>query len=44
MTAVYFADPLEIVPDGKSGYWFGAQAILSGSTWTTEQVPGFACD
>lgn len=44
VTAVYFADPLEIVPDGKSGYWFGAQAILSGSTWTTEQVPGFAGD
>jgi hypothetical protein len=41
VTAVYYADPLDIVPDGKGGYWFGAQAILSGSTWTTEEVPGF---
>ncbi len=37
----YYADPTEIVPDGKGGYWFGAQAILTGTTWTTEQVPGF---
>jgi len=41
VTAVYYADPLDIVPDGKGGYWFGAQAILSGSRWTTEEVPGF---
>jgi hypothetical protein len=40
VTAVYYADPLDIVPDGKGGYWFGAQAILNGSTWTTEEVPG----
>jgi len=37
----YYADPLDVVPDGKGGYWFGAQAILTGSTWTMEQVPGF---
>jgi hypothetical protein len=41
VTAVNYADPLDIVPDGKGGYWFGAQAILSGSTWTAEEVPGF---
>jgi hypothetical protein len=29
------------VPDGKGGYWFGPQAILTGSTWTSVQVPGF---
>lgn len=41
VTIAYYADPLDIVPDGKGGYWFGAQAILTGSTWTPEQVPGF---
>jgi len=41
VTATYYADPLHIVPDGKGGYWFGAQAILTGSTWTAEQVPAF---
>ena len=41
LTAPYYADPLHIVPDGKGGYWFGAQAILTGSTWTAEQVPAF---
>lgn len=41
VTATYYADPLEIVPDGKGGYWFGAQAILTGRTWTTEVVPIF---
>ena len=30
-----------VVPDTEGGYWFGAQAILTGSTWTAEQVPGF---
>jgi hypothetical protein len=35
------ADPLDIVPDGTGGYWFGPQAILTGSTWTAEQVPAF---
>jgi hypothetical protein len=44
VTAAYDADPLHIVPDGKGGYWFGAQAILSGSRWTTEEVPGFTGD
>ena len=29
------------VPDGKGGYWFGPQAILTGSTWTHVQVPGY---
>jgi len=28
------ADPLNIVPDGKGGYWFGDSAILTGNTWT----------
>jgi hypothetical protein len=35
------ASTFDIVPDGKGGYWFGAQAILTGSTWTSERVPGF---
>lgn len=42
VTAPYYADPLNIVPDGKGGYWFGARAILTGSTWTAEQVPAFS--
>lgn len=41
VTAPYYANPLNIVPDGKSGYWFGAEAILTGSKWTAEQVPAF---
>jgi hypothetical protein len=41
VTGSYYADTLDIVPDGKGGYWFGAQAILTGSTWTNEQVPEF---
>ena len=41
VTATYYADPLHIVPDGKGGYWFGAQAILTGSTWTEQQFPAF---
>jgi hypothetical protein len=41
VTTPYYAFPSDIVPDGKGGYWFGAQAILTGSTWTSEQVPGF---
>jgi hypothetical protein len=41
VTAIYYADPLDIVSDGKGGYWFGAQAILTGSNWTAEQVPAF---
>jgi hypothetical protein len=36
------ANTYEAVPDGKGGYWFGAQAILTGSTWTNVQVPGFS--
>jgi hypothetical protein len=44
VTAAYYADPLDIVPDGKGGYWFGAQAIVTGNTWTTEEVPGFSGD
>jgi hypothetical protein len=41
VTLPFYADPLDIVPDGKGGYWFGATAILTGSTWTEEHVPGF---
>jgi hypothetical protein len=41
VTAPYYADPLDVVPDGRGGYWFGAQAILSGSTWTNEEIPAF---
>ncbi len=41
MTPPFFADPGDVVPDGTGGYWFGATAILTGGTWTTERVPGF---
>jgi hypothetical protein len=41
LTTPFYALPLNIVPDGKGGYWFGAQGILTGSTWTQEVVPGF---
>ena len=41
MTTACYADPDDIVPDGIGGYWFGAQAIFAGSTWTNEQVPAF---
>jgi hypothetical protein len=41
MTATYYADPADAVPDGKGGYWFGPEATLTGSAWTPEQVPGF---
>lgn len=41
MTTPFYADPGDIVPDGKGGYWFGATAILTGRSWTSEQVPGF---
>lgn len=44
VTASYYASPLEIVADGQGGYWFGAQAILTASAWTVEQVPGFTGD
>jgi hypothetical protein len=40
--APYYADTLNVVPDGKSGYWFGARVILTGSTWAMEQVPSFS--
>jgi hypothetical protein len=36
-----YAGIFSIVPDGKGGYWFGPEAILTGGTWTSEQVPGF---
>jgi hypothetical protein len=42
--SVFYEDPTDIVPDGAGGYWFGAQGILTGSTWTAEQVPGFTGD
>lgn len=41
VTVPDYADPLDIIPDGKGGYWFGAQAILTGRTWTSKQVPVF---
>ena len=41
VTGSYYASSGDIVADGKGGYWFGAQVILTGSTWTDEQVPGF---
>jgi len=41
ITGSYYADTLDIVPDGKGGYWFGAMTRLDGSTWTDETVPGF---
>jgi hypothetical protein len=41
LSAPYYGNAWNIVPDGKGGYWFGPQAILTGSTWTNEQVPGF---
>ena len=34
----YYADPSDIVPDGKGGYWFGAVAILTGTRWTPEDI------
>lgn len=42
LTVPFYANPLNIVPDGKGGYWFGAQATLTGSKWTEKLVPGFA--
>jgi hypothetical protein len=42
VTGSYYADSGDIVADGKGGYWFGAQVILTGSTWTNEQVPEFS--
>ncbi|MCW2936355.1 MAG: hypothetical protein JWM19_7317 [Actinomycetia bacterium] len=44
VTAPYYANAGNIVPDGKGGYWFGAQATLTGSTWTYRQVPAFSGD
>jgi hypothetical protein len=38
----YYANVLDIVADGKGGYWFGPLAILTGSTWTTEPQPASA--
>jgi hypothetical protein len=43
VTPPNYANTYDIVPDAKGGYWFGWQAILTGSTWTNEQLlPGFA--
>jgi hypothetical protein len=41
VTVPDYADPTRVVPDGKGGYWFGPQAILTGSTWTEQQFPAF---
>jgi hypothetical protein len=41
VTASYYANVFDVVPDAQGGYWFGPQAIVTGSTWTTEQVPGY---
>jgi len=37
--AEFGANTSNIVPDGEGGYWFGATAILTGSTWTSEPSP-----
>jgi hypothetical protein len=42
VTSSYYEDPINVVPDGEGGYWFGAKEILTGSTWTTEELPGFS--
>jgi hypothetical protein len=39
MTVPWYAYTYNIAPDGKGGYWFGAGAILTGSTWTQIQLP-----
>jgi hypothetical protein len=39
VTAAQYANPWNVTPDGKGGYWFGPQAILTGSTWTSKQTP-----
>ncbi len=41
VTASYYANTFDIVPDGQGGYWFGPQAIMTASAWANEQVPGF---
>lgn len=41
-TTPFYANIFDIVPDGKGGYWFGAEAILTGGTWKSEQVPAFS--
>jgi hypothetical protein len=37
--AEFGPDSSNIVPDGEGGYWFGATAILTGSTWTSVPSP-----
>ncbi len=38
------ADPFEIVPDGRGGYWFGPFADWTGTTWisATDVSPSFS--
>ena len=40
VTIPWYAYTYSIAPDGKGGYWFGPQAILTGSTWTNVQISG----
>lgn len=35
MPASVVADPTNVVADGQGGYWFGSNAIMTGSTWTS---------
>jgi hypothetical protein len=37
----FVADTMNVVVDGKGGYWFGPEAILTADTWSSVQVPGF---
>lgn len=42
LTIPSYASSFDIVPDGTGGYWFGPQAILTGSKWASPQFTGFA--
>jgi|SRR5215469_9814602 len=36
LTTPFYADPTNVVPDGKGGYWFGFAAIRTGNRWRQE--------
>ncbi|HET8626674.1 MAG TPA: hypothetical protein VFL91_04615, partial [Thermomicrobiales bacterium] len=40
-TTPAFVNVFDVVPDGKGGNWFGAQAILTGGKWASPQLPAF---
>jgi hypothetical protein len=40
-TTPAFVNVFDVVPDGKGGFWFGAQAILTGGKWASPQLPAF---